>query len=67
MASVLGILALAAALSLLMGIPTMYLVNYLFSIEFLVFVFGAKLTFWKAFALNLVASILLKSSSSSSD
>ena len=59
--------AFVLGLSFLFAYPTMWLVNYLFAPTFMTFVFGAaKLTVVKAWALNVVAGTLVKSSSTSS-
>ena len=56
------VVVVVAFLALLMGYPTMWIVNYLFASSFLVKVFGvAKLTFWRAFWLNWLAGTLFKS------
>ena len=48
-------------ISLLMGFPTMWLVNYLICPAALVAIFGlTKITFWKAFWLNFLCGILFK-------
>lgn len=61
------VVAFVVGLSFLLAYPTMWLVNYLFAPTFMTLVFGAaKLTVLKAWALNFVAGILLKSSSTSS-
>jgi len=63
----LGIIALAFGISLLMVFPVMWLINYLFTPAVLMFLFGiAKITFWKAFWLTFLTSILFKGSSTSS-
>ena len=46
---------------LLMGYPVMWLMNYLFAPAALTAVFGiAKMTFWKAFWLNVLCGLLFK-------
>ena len=53
--------------ALLLALPTMWIVNYLFTESALVAVFGTpSLSFGKALALNLFFGIAFKSSSSSS-
>ena len=57
------ILGLAVGIALLCAYPTLWLVNYLFTPGTLISLFGiAQLTFWKAFWLNFLCSILFKSS-----
>lgn len=54
-------------IGLLLAWPTVWLVNYLFTAQLLVFVLGAaKITFWKAFCINALFGSWFKSSSSSS-
>jgi arginine exporter protein ArgO len=60
------IVAALVGLELLFAWPTELLVNYVFAPGVLVTLFGGPLTIWKAWALNAVASILFKSTSSSS-
>lgn len=58
---------LLVGLCLLAGYPTMWIVNYLITPTLLTTVFGiSALTFWKAFWLNFLASILFKSTNTSS-
>lgn len=55
----------ALGLAALFAYPTKWVVNYLFSEQFLSFVFGvAHLDFWRALALNFISGTLFKSSSS---
>jgi hypothetical protein len=64
-----GVIAVVAiaALSLLMALPVMWLVNYLFTPQILLTVFGvSQITFWQALALNVLTGTLFKSSTSSS-
>lgn len=56
-------MALYSVLSLLGAIPTYFLWNWLMPTLFGV----AKVTFWQAWGINFLASILLKSSSVKSD
>jgi DMSO/TMAO reductase YedYZ heme-binding membrane subunit len=63
---VVGFLALAVGISALCALPTMWLVNAIFTKGALVAVFGGKLTFLSAWGLNLLCALLFKSSSSSS-
>ena len=64
---VVGLIALVVGLCLLAAYPTLYIVNYLFTPQLLLSVFGiSALTFWKAFWLNFLASILFKSTNTSS-
>jgi hypothetical protein len=54
-------------IALLMALPVMWTVNYVFSDAALIAVFGAPaIGFWKALWLNFVCGILFKSSSRSS-
>ena len=48
-------------ISLLMAFPTKWAVNYVFAPAVLVAVFGGALNVWKAWALNFVATTLIKS------
>ncbi len=65
---VLGVFALVVVIALLMGFPTMWLVNYLFTPKFLLTVFGiSKFTFWKAFWLNVFSGIIFGRSYSNSN
>lgn len=58
--------AIIAVIALVMAIPTMLLVNYLFSKAALTAVFGtASISFWKAFWLTYFFGIAFKCSSSS--
>jgi hypothetical protein len=53
--AVIGVLVLVFGLALLLAFPTMWAVNYLFSISLLTTIFGvAKLNFWRALVLNFV-------------
>ena len=68
MPQILALIAILTVICLAMGFPTMWIMNYILSAEFLTFVFGAsKMGFWKAFFINLLCGILIKGSSSSSD
>lgn len=59
--AVLGAVVLVVGLGLLFAYPLMCLTNYLFAASFLMTVFGiAKLTFWKAYCLSVLASWLFK-------
>ncbi len=58
----LGVLFIFLVLSLLLALPTMWMWNYVMP-----YFFGIKeADFWHAFAINCLASILFKSSSSGS-
>lgn len=60
------IFGLVVGIALLFAYPTLWLVNYLFTPGTLISLFGiAQLTFWKAFWLNFLCSILFKSSNTS--
>ena len=68
--AVIGVLFVALGLIFGLGFvfayPTMWLVNYLFTPTFLTFVFGtATLNVWHAWALNILAGLLFKSTSTS--
>jgi hypothetical protein len=66
--AVVVVVVIVAIVCLLMGYPTMWLMNYLFAPTALQAVFGiAQMTFWKAFWLNILAGILIKSTSASWD
>ena len=59
-------LGLIVGVAFLSAYPTLWLVNYLFTPNTLISLFGiAQLTFWKAFWLNFLCSILFKSSNTS--
>lgn len=59
-------IALITGVGFLLAFPTMWLVNYLFAASFLQFMFGiSSLTVMKAWALNVVAGLLFKTTSSS--
>lgn len=62
-----AVAAVICVVAVVMALPTMLIVNYVFSDAALVAVFGGPLTFWKAFWLNFLCGILFKSSSSSKD
>jgi hypothetical protein len=65
-----GILAvgLVNLVALLMGFPVMWMTNYLFSSAFLQSVFGTnQISFWQAFWLTWLCSVLFKNTSSSKD
>ena len=65
-AVVLGFIALLVGLGALMAIPTMYILNYLFSSAFLTLVFGvAKVGFWRAWVFNIFCGLFLKGVSAS--
>jgi len=54
-------------IALLMGYPTMWMMNYLFTPAVLQTVFGiSQMTFWKAFWFDVFAGGLVMGSSSSS-
>ena len=58
------VVAFIVGLSLLMALPMMWLVNYLFSPSALLAVFGmAKIGFWKAFWLNFFLGWFVRASS----
>lgn len=59
---VIGVLGVIVGLSLLFAIPTLLIVNYLFTKALILSVFGTpQLTFWKAFWLNFLCASLFKS------
>lgn len=67
LATAVGTIVLAflgfVALALLMAFPTKWLVNYLFSATFLLYIFGvAKITIWQALWLNVLTGLLFRSS-----
>ena len=65
-AIVLGFVALLVGLGALMAIPTVYILNYLFSSAFLMLVFGvAKVGFWRAWVFNIFCGLFLKGVSTS--
>jgi len=49
-----GALILGAALSVLFAWVTGYIVNHLFTAQFLTLVFGHQISFWQAFWLNIL-------------
>lgn len=56
------VLFVIVGLSFLMAIPTMLIINYLFTSSVLMTVFGVvKITFWRAFWLSFLTSGLFKS------
>ena len=58
-ASFIILLAFVVAISMLLAFPVMYLINYLFSEQLLMFVFGvAKITFWKTFFFNMFLGLV---------
>jgi hypothetical protein len=58
---------LVFVIAAVMAFPMMWLMNYLFASSFLQFVFGVtQFTFWKAFWLNFLCGILIRSSPPSS-
>ena len=60
-------LAVVVLIGLLLGYPTMWMVNYLFTPSIISSLFGvAQLTFWRAFWLNCLCATLFKGTSSSS-
>lgn len=62
-AALVGFVLILFVVGGLSAIVTLWLVNYLFSAAFLTFVFGiSALTFGKAWALNIVAGLLFKTS-----
>jgi hypothetical protein len=61
------VMVLAVGISLLSAFPTKWILNYLLTPGVLTTVFGvAKLTFWRAFWLNYVSSMLFKSTTTTS-
>jgi hypothetical protein len=62
--ALLGFLVLLVGFGFLFAYPTMWLVNYLFTNSLLLSVFGiAKLTVFKAWALNILCGSLVRSRS----
>jgi hypothetical protein len=62
-----GVIGLLLLLGFLCAYPTMWLVNYLFASKILVALFGvSRFDIWHAWALNILASFLFKSNSTSS-
>ena len=54
-------------IAFLIALPTLFIVNYLFTSAILMAVFGIPaLTFWKAFWLNVLCGILFKSTQTNS-
>jgi hypothetical protein len=65
--ALLAIIALVIIVGFIIALPTLIIVNYLFTSAVLITMFGIPaLTFWKAFWLNVLCGILFKSTSSSS-
>jgi len=61
------VLVIAFGLSALLAYPVKWIINYLFTPGVLLALFGvAKMTFWRAFWLSYLCSVLFKSSYSSS-
>lgn len=61
-ALILGVIALVLGLGLLFALPTMWIVNGLFSDKLLTSVFGSpSISIWQAWGLNIITSILFKS------
>ena len=66
-ATLVGVIVLIVAFGALMAIPTMYILNYLFSSAFLTLVFGvAKVGFWRSWVFNIFCGLFLKNYASSS-
>lgn len=62
-----GFVLVICLICALAGYPVMLLTNYLFSPDFLIYVFGTpEIGFWKAFWLAVFAAIMFKGSSSKS-
>jgi len=62
----LGIVALIVVIAVVIALPVMLIVNYLFAPAVLTAVFGvSQLTFWKAFWLAILTGLLFKSSNTS--
>lgn len=62
-----GVLALIFGLALLFTYPVMWGINYLFTPQVLLALFGIpQMTFWKTLVLDIILGILFKSSSASS-
>ena len=60
----LGVIALIVLVSLLLVYPVMWGINYLFTSQVLLALFGvAKMTFWKTFVLELILGVLFKNTS----
>ena len=65
--TIVGVLLVIVALSLVMAFPTMWVMNYLFTPSLLASVFGvSQLIFWKAFWFNAFCGFLIKSTCSHS-
>ena len=61
------VFAVVAVGSIIGAYPTKWIVNYLFTPQVLMSLFGvSQLTFWKALWLNFICSALFKASSTSS-
>jgi len=60
-------LVVITLIAFLIALPTLFIVNYLFTSAILMAVFGIPaLTFWKAFWLNVLCGILFKSTQTNS-
>ena len=58
------LLVIISFVAFVIGLPVMWIVNYLFTQQILMAVFGIpQLTFWKAFWLANLTGLLFKSSS----
>ena len=59
------VLVVVAGLSVLMAFPSKWLINYLFTSQLLLFVFGvSKVTVWQALAVNLLTGGIFRGTSS---
>jgi hypothetical protein len=66
-AAIVGIIGFVVLVGFIIALPTLIIVNYLFTSAVLMVLFGIPaLTFWKAFWLNVLCGILFKNTSSSS-
>lgn len=65
-ATLVGVIVLIVAFGALMAIPTMYILNYLFSSAFLTLVFGVvKVGLWRAWVFNIFCGLFVKGVSAS--
>ena len=66
--AILFVVAILGLVAAIMALPTMLIVNYLFTSAVLLSVFGIPaLTFWKAFWLTFLCGFLFKSSTTSNN
>ena len=65
-AAIFGVIAFAVMFSFVMAWPVMYIINHIFSKDFLNYMFGGEISWVHSWLLSALCTILFKSSDSSS-